>query len=266
MSRTLASMLVLVGWVEAASAQPPPNAGRLWTDDQIERWVFQTYGNASASRRELASQLTMQIVDIHRACSLSDAQKKKLQMAGRGDIKRFFDRYQQLVRKSQVIEQNEQNLREMQHEINHLRISLQAGLFDEHSLLVKSLPNALTSDQFARYDTMARERHAARHSQSVQRAITALQRGIRLREEQRRELTTLITNETKPPRRSGPYEAYVLLLHLSRLPEEKLKPLFDEDQWKIVSQQLARYGQMEPMLRQEGALPAEEDEADSTAK
>ncbi len=235
----------------------------LWTDDQFERWVFQQDGTASRARQRLDSLLATQIENIDRACRLTDAQKKKLQLAGRGDIKRYFDRYERLKRKSQLLEHDEQNFQEIQRDINPLRVTLLRGLFDEDSLLIKSLPNTLTGEQFTRYGTMARQRRASLHRASIEQAVALLQRGMPLRDAQRRELITLMTNETKPARTSSQYDCYVLLLQLGRLPEEKLKPLFGETQWEMVNQQLAQVKELEPMLRQSGQLP-DEDEADRT--
>jgi hypothetical protein len=104
MSRTLASTLILLSCVGAARAQPPkavfiaPNGmvivqqGQAWTD-LIDGWVLGR-GDASAGRQQLEWQLTVQMEDIDRACSLTDAQRRKLELAGRGDIKHFFDRYE----------------------------------------------------------------------------------------------------------------------------------------------------------------------------
>jgi hypothetical protein len=281
MSRTLASTLILLGCMGATSAQPPPapidkaaplKLERLlihaetrplfvivrptWSDEQIGRWVFWS-GNSSAARQELESQLTTQIVDIDRACSLTDREKGKLQLAGRGDIKRFFDRIQQ--------------------ESTSPRISLGVCLFHEDSLLVKSLPNTLTAEQFARYEAIAGKRRELRHRESVlnavamlklgfERAVAALNRDIVLREEQRQELITLTMHETRPLRRPGPSDYQVLILQLGRLQEEKLKRLFDQDQWEIMKGIVAGYQRQEPMLRQEGLLPIEGDAGDSTAK
>lgn len=236
--------------------------GQAWSDEQIEQWVFQTYGNASGAHRQLESQLATQIVDINRICRLTNAQKEKLQLAGRGDIKRFFDRYEGIKRKAQLIPHDELALQKIWQDIRPLQTTLQSGLFHEESLLTKSLPNTLTDEQFARYDTMVRERRAARHRENINRAVAILQRGIRLRDPQRRELVSLIRSQTRPSPRSGPYEISVLLWQLGRLPNEKLKQLFDPEQWDIVSQQLAGYGQLEPMLKQAGLLPAEGDGAD----
>jgi hypothetical protein len=189
-------------------------------------------------------QLTVQMEDIDRACSLTDAQRKKLQLAGRGDMKRFFDRYEQLRWKSQVIEHNVQNLQEMQREANHLRRSLMnEGLFLEHSLLVKSLRTTLTNEQLTRYEVKALKGRALRHHESVLEAVAFLKRSfensvaargldIVLREDQRQNLITLVTHETKPSRQLSQSEAQFLLWQFSRLSQEKVKPLFDQDQWE----------------------------------
>jgi hypothetical protein len=227
--------------------------------EQFERRVFQQDGNAFRARQRLDSLLAMQIETIDRACKLTDAQKKKLRLAGRGDIKRFFDRYERVKQKSQVIEQDEQKFQEIQQDFNQLRVALQGGLFHEDSLLVKSMHNTLTSEQFTRYDAMARERRVSRHRASIDQAVGILQRGIPLGDAQRRELITLMTNETKLSRRSSPYDSYVLLLQLGRLPEEKLKPLFDEKQWQMVNLQLDQVKELEPMLKQSGQLPNDDD-------
>src|SRR5262249_6864703 len=99
----------------------------------------------------------------------------------------------------------------------------------------------------------------------IAKVVEVLQRGILIRDAQRRELITLLTSETRPSRRPSPHEPFVLLLQLDRLPESKLKGLFDEDQWRVVSQELAHCRKLEPMLKRAGLMPAE-DAADRTAK
>jgi hypothetical protein len=235
----------------------------LWTDEQFERQVFRQDGTAARARQVLHSQLTVQIEIIDRACRLTDAQKKKLRLAGQGDIKRFFDRYEKAKRNSQSFEQDEQNLPEIQRDINQIqqdfnRLTLPGSLFRHDSLLVKSLPNALTAEQFARYEPLDRAHRSSHHRANIATAIAILQRGVPLRDAQRRGLITLMTNETKPSRGSGPYDAYVLLWQLARLPEDKLKPLFDQAQWNMVNQQLAQFKELELTLKQSGQLPEEE--------
>jgi hypothetical protein len=136
----------------AARAEPPPDVRQVWTEEQIERLVFRPYGNATGARQVLESLMATKIANIDHACSLTDAQREKLVLAGRGDIKRFFDRYEQVMRKTKVMEHNEQELRKILQDVRPLQFTLQVGLFHEDSLLVKSLRNTLTREQSARYE------------------------------------------------------------------------------------------------------------------
>jgi hypothetical protein len=254
----LALLAALIG---CAGAQAQVMAARqAWSDEQFDQWVFQQDRNASGARQRLDRFLALRVEDIDRACRLTDAQKKKLQLAGAGDVQRFFDRYDAVKQKFQLMKDDEQKMQQIWQDISPLQTSLQAGLFHDDSLMAKSLHNTLTGEQFTRYDAIARERRAFHHRATIERAVAMLEQGMPLRAAQRRELTTLLTNQTKPPRKSGQYEYYVIMFQLGRVPEERLKALFDNTQWKVVNRQLDQYKQMEPLLRQSGQWPEEEDQ------
>jgi hypothetical protein len=256
------ALAAFVACVVAQAQQKFVAAQRVWTDENFDQWVFQQERNTSRARQRLNSLLALQVEDIDRACKLTDAQKNKLQLAGRGDIKRFFDRYETVKQKFQLIKQDEQKFQEIWQDISPLQMTLQAGLFYDDSLLYKSLHNTLTGEQFARYDAIARERRAFRHRANIELAVTVLEQAMPLRDAQRRELITLLTNQTKPPRKSGQYDYYLIMFQLGRVPEGKLRALFDDTQWKVVNRHLAQYEGMKPFLKQSGQLPDQDDEAD----
>jgi hypothetical protein len=257
MSPTLASTLVLVGCIGPANPEPP-KAVQAWTDEQIEGWVFGD--NASMARQRVESRLAMEIQDLDRACKLTDAQKKKLGLAARGDIKGFFERFDEFKRKAQLMQHDQQNMQRIFQEIPTLQATLQGGLFHEDSLFVKSLPNMLTSEQFARYDALARERRASRHREGIAKAVDVLRRKVGLEEAQQRAIIALLAKHTKPSRRPSPYEPDVILSQLDRVPEEKLKLMFEQDQWERMKQVVAGYQRLKPMLKRAGVMPAEDDE------
>ena len=49
-----------------------------------------------------------------------------------------------------------------------------------------------------------------------------------------------------------------MLLQLSRLPEDKLKPIFLEDQWATLAPQLAEAKRRESMLTRDGYVPEDD--------
>jgi len=85
-----------------------------------------------------------------------------------------------------------------------------------------------------------------------------LESGLPLRDEQRQKLITLIVENTKPPRRFGNTDYYVILWNVSQVPKDKLQPLFDDAEWKLLSRQLDQVRGMEHWLKQSGALDTEE--------
>src|SRR5271170_8097359 len=54
----------------------------------LEGWLASKYGNVDGLRDHLEARLTVRLDDLRITCHLTDLQRKKLQLAGRGDIKR----------------------------------------------------------------------------------------------------------------------------------------------------------------------------------
>ncbi len=169
--------------VAVAAVQQPQ-----WTDAQFDQWVFQHHRTASAARKNMLTQLSLHAQDVDRVCSLTDAQKKKLQLAGRGDIKRFFDRYEKVKRKFQLIKNDQQKFNQIWQDITPLQATMQTGLFHDDSFLHKSLRNTLIGEQVTKYDTVAQLRRAFRHRAKIELAVTLIEQGMPLTDAQRQEL------------------------------------------------------------------------------
>jgi len=235
----------------------------VWTDENFDQWIFQQDQNPAGARKRLDSALVMHLEAIERASQLTDAQRKKLQLAGRGDMKRFFDRYETAKQKFQLVKDDQQKMQEIWQDISPLQMSMQAGLFDADSLFYKSLHNTLTGEQWAKYDAVDRERREFSYRASIVQAVSGWEQGMPLRDAQRRELIRLLTKETKPPRKLTPYAGTWILFQLSHIPQEKLKPIFDEVQWKTMRQYLANSKNLGQFVKQLGLLDEEADRADA---
>lgn len=233
-----------------------------WTDENFDQWIFQQDRNPTGARNRLNSALVMHLEAIDRASQLTDAQRKKLQLAGRGDIKRFFDRYETVKQKFHLVKDDQQKMQQIWQDIGPLQTSWQAGLFDGDSLFYKSLHNTLTSEQRTRYDAVERERREFSHCASILQVVAAWEQSVPLRKAQRRELITLLSDQTKPPRKLGPYGYIFIMFQLSQLPEKKLKPIFDETQWKIIGRNVVQAKQWGQYLRTVGILGNDDEEAD----
>ena len=68
----------------------------------------------------------------------------------------------------------------------------------------------------------------------------------------------LILRETKAPERFGQYDYYLVLYLAGKIPEAKIKPLFEDKQWAFLQRQLNQGRGMEQFLRSQGLLPGAE--------
>ena len=66
--------------------------------DQLEHWMASPSGTKGSIRAQLETQLRNALDKLKADCRPTESQVKKLELAGRGDIKRFMDRLDQAVR------------------------------------------------------------------------------------------------------------------------------------------------------------------------
>jgi hypothetical protein len=136
---------------DAASA-----ATRRMAEQQFDGTFFDARRDPSveAVQVRLTRVLKKRIEAIHRSCGLDDSQTKKLELVGRGVIKRLIESIAE--RKQAFLSEGRNDLAAMKYlhespEILALRKKLRDGPFDEESLFAKTLANILTPEQAAKY-------------------------------------------------------------------------------------------------------------------
>jgi hypothetical protein len=247
--------------VEVQSEQPNRvifgAGGRFAISEQnIDVWV---YGNESRGRDWLSASLKQKVDDMGRVCGLSEMQKQKLVLAGEGDIQRFDRRVEELKAKCQNGTVRREDWNEIVQKTQPLRAALQRGLFGRDSLFQKAVATALRPEQATRYEQVGRQRHLYHYCARVELCVAQLDSVVGLRDAQRQQLLQLILEKTRPPKSFGPSDRFVVLALMSRIPEEKLKPIFDPDQWLEVKRRLLQAKRMMPALKQSGVILDDED-------
>jgi hypothetical protein len=225
----------------------------------LDQWLFQEEQSALAARHRLETTLKLQIAEVDRVCRLTEVQKKKLQLAGTGDIIHFFDRYEEVRQKFDAIKDAQEKFQQAWQFIQPLQIALQSGLFGAGSLFCKSLHHTLTGDQGARYDAQANESREFRRRALIELEVAALDEEVHLRDEQRQRFLSMLLSHVKLPERSA-YEHQVIMFQIAQIPEEKLKLIFDEMQWKLVNWNRSQYQQLGPWLKGSGIWPEKEEQ------
>ncbi len=217
-------------------------------NDQVDNWIFGRFGGATGARTKLDSALTLKIDELERLCGLSEGQKKKLLLAGKGDIKRFFNKVEDLKRKAGS-GQNGMNQNIWQ-DLQPLQAELNTGLFGEESLYTKMVRRTLNDDQMAHFERQLRERRQARHQSTVEWFVMHVDKALGLTDAQRQQFVSVLVTETPPPNVFGRADYTYLMLQSAKLPEPKIKPIFDAAQWRLLSRQFNQARMMEQWLRQ----------------
>ena|SRR5579872_2008553 len=236
--------------VDEAAAQPD----FVFADENFDQWVFGGRGNTGPARSRLESFLQLQIADVDRVCELTEAQKQKLQLAGKGDIVRFFDRVEELRRKFQKVKNDRNKIGELYQEILPLRLTLDSGAFGDDSFFAKTLKSTLSADQTESHGRADLERRLFTFRARVEWVVGKLDDALSMRADQRTRFIELILEDARPPRKFGQYDVYFVMWQAAQIPEVRLKPIFDEPPWRLLKRLLAKARGFEPFLKTNGVL------------
>ncbi len=180
-------------------------------------------------RQRMENVVAIEIQAIGGRVSLTDAQKKKLMLAARGDIARVVDRAAELRPKVTSKPMNQQEYVALMREMQSLRMSQQFGIIGENSLFRKTLRHSLTDEQRLRWQALERERQKA----IIETAIEDWGRmavDFKLADEVRQKFTDLILDHGRLPQNVASYGRYIVLLEANLL-RDRVKPLLTEDEW-----------------------------------
>jgi len=227
--------------------------------ESFDRWILQSVRggtevrNVAVARAELELQLKAKLEELTRDCELNDAQRQKLELAARGDIKRFFDQVDEGRRRfvaARVPADTQQVLREL----TSVKLQFSKGLFGNDSLFEKSLRRTLTPEQHARHQKTQLEQRRVRYGDAIAASLSNLGSGTKLQPDQLSALQSLLLEETPPPLQFGQYDNQIVMLRLSQLPTDKITGILDRNQWKQLRPQMLEASGTEDWLAQQGLI------------
>jgi hypothetical protein len=209
---------------------------------QFDRWFAFQFRPRIGARNQLELRLAGRIRELDADCYLTAAQVKKLELAGRGDIKRFMDRVDNIRRTLEDPRSSVEDLRAARLGMIELDANAIKRLFGDDSLLCKTLAGMLDPEQVAAREKAIFGRNVIRHRTAVAAATTAIQANLDMNDEQCKRFAELLLRETRAPRRFGTApDVALVLFQASRIPEERIRPIFDDAQWRILSRWMAIY-------------------------
>jgi hypothetical protein len=224
-------------------------------DKDFDKWFFNSLGGKDAARLRLESNLATRVEKIAGQCELTKVQKKKLLLAGRGDIKRWFDRVEEMGIKLDSDTDDQKRFWDLLEELRPLRLDSTGDVFGAGSLFAKTLKTTLTDEQKARSGRAARDGALSRHRATTRWVVATLDTILELSSVQHGQLEALLVEQTRPPRYFGEYDYYGVLYQASKLPETKIKSILNDRQWAQLSKHIAESKRLLPTLKAGGFIP-----------
>jgi len=220
-------------------------------DRQLDQQIFQGESIESA-RARLNMILQGRVRWLDRQYRLTDAQKDKLILAGQGDIKRAFDAVDELRRKFELGKSERAGVIECFEEAQRIHSALEGGIFGPKSLLTKTIGTTITEDQKAYSDHLLTQYRSSQFGSAISAAVMQLDRLLNLTRDQYQRLKELLLSEVRPPWQWGESSYGYIMYQLSRVPEEKLRPIFRDTQWKFLHELLISWNDAGELLERDG--------------
>jgi hypothetical protein len=227
---------------EQPTSQPVPNGQFNVMNINVEQQIFQQHGSEKSARDELKNSLQLQIEAIDQLCDLDETQKAKLLLAAEGDLARFFGTVSELRQKYSQVKNDGNAWNDFWQRVQPLQAKYNLGLFQENSLFEKTLHSTLNENQLREYSEFSKERKRRFFRTQCELVVMEFERALPLRADQRQRLITVLSEEGKRFTNPGEIPQVYWIL---RIPEAKLRPLFEDWQWK----------KLEPQFRQLNPRP-----------
>ncbi len=251
----VATTILLIGFtVNVALGDVVVQAQPAISERQFDSWMFQTAQNEDGCRKRLKAQLGVLLDEAVRDHNLTEAQQRQLQLAGRGDVKRYFDEVEIRRDRFNELRHDRQKMNEIFQDIQPLQQRLNKGLFDQQSLFFKVLQQTLTDQQRDSYQREASLRSERRAAAAVRVAMVEFEHLIPLTHVQRERLSELLLKHSPPVEIASGYLKYLMHYRMSQIEESEIEGLFDETQHAAFLKYAQQGKGYVAFLRQQGLI------------
>jgi hypothetical protein len=247
--------------VVVADAAAQPAAGvhnAVWNVNQnnltvVDQWLFQRDQTAE-KRAGWESTLARQLAELNHCCDLSDVQTQKMAMAMRCDVEHFFANVDELRERFPKVDQAA--MQEAQSAMFPLQMKAQTGdLCGSESFFEKMLPRVLDDKQLVKYREIVDQRRRGRYLAAIDAGLLDVEDRVSLNSRQHDTIQRLLAEQPLPRAvPTGWYMTTLIMYRLSQLPQDKLKPLFNERHWDAFNQDRMRFQGYGQYLQQIGVL------------
>lgn len=135
---------------EGEDGEKPIRRRDVVSRDTFDRVLFGSTGDIDSARLYLERILDGKVRAVDQVRRLSPAQKRRLMLAGRGDIKRLFDRIEEERKNFERLRGDVERCVAFLRELRPLQYQLRSGSFEFDSIFAKTLKKMLDQGELAR--------------------------------------------------------------------------------------------------------------------
>lgn len=210
---------------------------------QLVNMVFQNSSNLDQARQQLDAGLAARVLILREIVGLQPDQQELLELAGQGDVVRFFRDFEELMANHAKTQFTNEEWQEFWRKTQPLRQRYQQGLHNQQSLFYKVVQLELREEQLHKVREYASQR-GARHDRILAKiAIAMIEREIPLTIEQRETLLGWIHEQTEArpiaPNRLY-YQVFDVMHRLDDVPAEKMQAVLLENEVAALKKILER--------------------------
>lgn len=206
-------------------------------------------------RDPIETAIRIRIDEFRSKYGLSEAQQRKLRFAAHNDLIRLERECNELYQAVRTAKKADERKR-LEEELERLN-QTHLRLHEYESFFSKSLANVLTADQMKQYRADIEARLKLCHRSNIETALRVIERKVVLSIPQFESLVALLLKEIPSPHSASTFDEAIVQVLFARIPEFKLKPIFNDVQWPAVREILDGFRNIEPELIEQGLVAAE---------
>lgn len=193
-------------------------------------------GTEVEARNKCKNAISVRIAFVELSCQLTLDQRKKLELAGGGDVERFFCAYKHLKSEMKFGSLTMDEWNAMWQKMSPLQTRFQAGLHEHDSLLMKTVSSTLDHDQLEKFQDLQRRRAVGLYGKYLRVAVQMIEQQAPLTIDQRTRLTDLLLEKADLPGYygDGRQAIYLVLYTFTTVPQDELQAIFSDIEWTVV--------------------------------
>lgn len=242
--------------VEPEETPPPRNQqirGGFNFKANMDQWMFQPHGSEAGARKAHRAQLNLAIEMTERDCELTADQKEKLELAGEGDLARYFAEFDKIRAEFADAEENQADLNRLMQRIQPFQQRSQTSLYGPDSIYRAVSDQVLDRSQLQKLRKAEAERLKYYFGAALKTSIARAERASPLKAEQRKKILAL-AGDLEPPRVNNQrYMRYYVMYRLSKKKDE-LENILSKKQFAAMNSLLQQGKGMERNLKRVGMI------------